>query len=143
MTKETFRKTLSANDVGATGGHQGGILIPKSQRELIACLPRLDPRIKNPDAWIGCVDEVGTPLRFRYVYYNNRLHDTNGTRNEYRFTYMTQYFRDVGARAGDVFEISRVGGKTRYEVRVIRETAKDSREGKAVRIKLVGWRRVH
>lgn len=143
MTKETFRKTLSANDVGATGGHQGGLLIPKSETELIACLPYLDPRTKNPDAWIECLDEDGNPLQLRYVYYNNKLHDETGTRNEYRFTYMTQYFRDVGARAGDVFEISRVKGKTRYAIRVIRATVEDKPKGKVGRIKLVGWRRIH
>ena len=33
MTSKTFRKTLSANDVGTTGGHMGGILIPTAHRE--------------------------------------------------------------------------------------------------------------
>ncbi len=31
MTKTAFSKTLSANDVGAAGGHMGGILIPKGE----------------------------------------------------------------------------------------------------------------
>ncbi|MDP7151654.1 MAG: EcoRII N-terminal effector-binding domain-containing protein [Paracoccaceae bacterium] len=29
MSIEKYRKRLSANDVGTTGGHQGGVLIPK------------------------------------------------------------------------------------------------------------------
>src|SRR4051794_38458599 len=105
MIREIFQKILSRNDVGATGGHQGGILVPKKETELIAFLPCLNAKIKNPDAWITCIDEDGNELQFRYVYYNNRLHDEGGTRNEYRITYMTRYFRDVGARAGDAFEI--------------------------------------
>ena len=39
MTTQTFRKTLSANDVCTTGGHMGGILIPKGEKELMAFLP--------------------------------------------------------------------------------------------------------
>jgi hypothetical protein len=88
MTNRTFSKTLSANDVGATGGHQGGILIPKSEAELLSFLPVLDPKVKNPDAWIECEDETGTTRKFRFIYYNNKLHDEGGTRNEYRITYM-------------------------------------------------------
>jgi hypothetical protein len=141
MTSKTFRKTLSANDVGATGGHQGGILVPKSEAELLAFFPRLDPSVKNPDAWIVCTDEVGNAFRFRYVYYNNRLHDENGTRNEYRITYMTGFFRDVGARAGDAFEISRSDVESNYTIRVERSPA--AKHDGVMRIKLAGWRRIH
>lgn len=145
MTTKTFRKILSANDVGSTGGHQGGILVPKSEAELLAFLPPLDPAVKNPDAWIECVDEDGTLHRFRFVYYNNRLHDQTGTRNEYRITYMTRYFREMGAREGDTFEISR-GGGGRYSIRVIRQPAEpaNDEDEKVFRIRITsGWRRVH
>ena len=86
MTGVVFSKVLSANDVGATGGHMGGLLIPKGERELLAILPPLDPTIKNPDAWLECVDDAGQALRLRFVYYNNKLHDERGTRNEFRLT---------------------------------------------------------
>lgn len=146
MTKKSFGKILSANDVGTTGGHQGGILIPKSEAELLAFLPHLDPAIKNPDAWIECVDLFGVLRRFRFVYYNNRLHDPNGTRNEYRITHMTGYFRDMGARQGDTLEISRDESAPHYTILVIRprvEPAEDDEE-KVFRIKITsGWRRVH
>ena len=144
MTK-TFRKILSANDVGATGGHQAGILIPKTESELLAFMPALDPKIKNSDAWIDCIDEAGNALRFRYIYYNNKLHDDGGTRNEYRVTHMTQYFRDVGAAAGDAFEISRNERELFYRISVIKQNAKQAKEdGQGpIRIKLSGWRRVH
>ncbi|WP_081054709.1 EcoRII N-terminal effector-binding domain-containing protein [Burkholderia vietnamiensis] len=119
MTIRTFCKTLSANDVGATGAHQAGILVPKSEQELLDFLPQLDSAIKNPDAWIECVDEAGGHHRFRFVYYNNRLHDAQGTRNEYRITYMTRYFKAAGASEGDTFEISGSDGKGPYKIRVV------------------------
>ena len=146
MTKKTFIKTLSANDVGTTGGHQGGILIPKGEVELLAILPPLDPAIKNPDAWIECLDEVGVLRRFRFVYYNNKLHDKNGTRNEYRVTHMTRYFRDVVANEGDTFEISGGEDKFNYSIRIVRPLAEPVKpeEEKMIRIKITSsWRRVH
>ncbi|MGR9578399.1 EcoRII N-terminal effector-binding domain-containing protein [Pandoraea sputorum] len=166
MTIRTFCKTLSANDVGATGAHQAGILIPKSERELLDFFPKLDSAVKNPDAWIECVDEVGVHHRFRFVYYNNRFHDVNGTRNEYRITYMTKYFKAAGASEGDTFEISRSDGKAPYKIRVmprarvvsaaqkaggaveqasegLKKLMKDP-NGQGLRIKLTSsWRRVH
>ncbi len=147
--KKTFSKMLSANDVGATGGHQGGILIPKSEAELLVFLPPLDPAIKNPDAWIECVDEGGTERRFRFVYYNNRLHDANGTRNEYRITHMTKYFREMAAREGDSFEISRDDGESHYTISVTRPqerlaAVKVREDSEVYRIKITSsWRRVH
>lgn len=146
MTKKSFSKTLSANDVGATGGHQGGILVPKTETELLAFLPPLEPDTKNPDAWIVCVDESGVARRFRFVYYNNRLHDEGGTRNEYRITYMTAYFREMRARANDIFEISHDAGSSQYTIRIVRANAVPSepKEDSVLRIKITsGWRRVH
>ncbi|MGV8898712.1 MAG: EcoRII N-terminal effector-binding domain-containing protein [Burkholderiaceae bacterium] len=146
MTKKTFIKTLSANDVGTTGAHQGGILIPKGEAELLSFLPPLDPAIKNPDAWIECLDEVGILRRFRFVYYNNKLHDQKGTRNEYRVTYMTRYFRDVGANEGDTFEISGGEDKFNYGIRIVRPQAGpvEPEEEQVIRIKITSsWRRVH
>lgn len=146
MTKQSFSKTLSANDVGATGGHQGGILVPKSEGELLAFLPPLDPSVKNPDSWIVCIDEGGSLRRFRYVYYNNKLHDPAGTRNEYRITYMTGYFREMRARERDTFEISRGAGDTNYTIRIVRpkEISSEPINEQVLRIKITsGWRRVH
>lgn len=143
MSSQKFRKRLSANDVGATGGHQGGVLIPKGERELLDMLPSLDQSVKNPDAWIECADETGHTLRFRFVYYNNRLHDPTGTRNEYRITHMTVWFRDVGARAGDEFEISREIDSTVYAIRIRPQNSEALAPGENVRIRLTGWRQVH
>ncbi|WP_310621268.1 EcoRII N-terminal effector-binding domain-containing protein [Flexibacterium corallicola] len=145
MTRTAFRKILSANDVGLTGGHQAGVLIPKGNTDLLGFLPPLDGGIKNPDAWINCVDDDGVMHRFRFVYYNNKLHDERGTRNEYRVTYMTAWFRNQNAKPGDAFEISRNRGNSDYHIRIIRaETeATPCPEGGAIRLRLKGWQRVH
>lgn len=146
MKKKSFSKILSANDVGATGAHQAGILIPKSEVELLAFLPELDPSIKNPDAWIFCEDEGGEIRKFRFVYYNNKLHDPKGTRNEYRITYMTKYFREMRAHENDTFEISRTAGQSNYSIRIARqpEPIDKSADEQNVRIKITSaWRRIH
>lgn len=143
MTKTIFRKTLSANDVGSTGGHQGGVLIPKSETELLAFLPPLDAGIKNPNTWLDCIDENSVLQRFKFRYYNNKLHDEGGTRNEYRVTYMTAWLRNVGAKEGDIFEISGTQGEQEYYVKVIPAAVNEVQSDVPVRIKLRGWNRVH
>lgn len=144
MTKTTFRKILSANDVGTTGGHMGGILIPKGEGELLAFLPPLDPTTLNPSAWIDCITENGIGLRLRYVYYNNKMHAPKGTRNEYRITYMTKYLREEGARENDIFEIFRSAGEDAYRISVVKAAVQEiPADEEPMRIKLSGWRRVH
>ena len=144
MSSQTYEKPLTANDTGETGGHQAGIHIPKSQSELIALLPFVDPARKNPDAWLEMTDETGVTWRFRYIYYNNRLHDEGGTRDEYRITHMTKFFRAVGAREGDILVLSGSPGELSYSVSVRREgPAEGIGAGAPVRVQLKGWRRVH
>lgn len=146
MTKKAFRKTLSANDVGSTGGHQGGILIPKSEAELLEFLPPLDPHIKNPNVWIVFEDEIGETRKFRFVYYNNKFHDEGGTRNEYRITHMTKYFREVEAKEGEAIEIFRSEPLSPYKIRLVRpvQPAKKTDHEGEFRIKLKSsWSRIH
>jgi hypothetical protein len=144
--REAFQKTLSANDVGATEAHQAGIHIPKADKALLEFLPPLDAGKRNPDAWIECVDEEnGVKHKFRYIYYNNRLHDKKGTRNEYRITHMTGYLRKLGANEGDILEISKSQSEAYYHLRVLR-TARATHVvtmPKSTPVKLVGWNRVH
>lgn len=145
MNKLTFRKILSANDVGATGAHQAGILIPKSESDLLSILPFLDPTTKNPDAWIECEDEDGTIRKFRFIYYNNKLHKS-GTRNEYRITHMTKFFNETGAREGELLEISKFESSQTYMIRIVRSATVleelDRESGIRIKIKSA-WRRVH
>jgi hypothetical protein len=146
MTMRTFIKILSANDVGKTGGHQAGIVVPKGDRELLAFLPSLDAGMLNPSAWIECGTPGGGSLRLRFVYYNNRLHAPNGTRNEYRLTHLTKFLRDAGAQEGDAFEISADEGGRRYAIRVIGRGEQQALadDDAPVRIKLrAGWQRIH
>ncbi|NMP26003.1 restriction endonuclease [Rahnella sp. SAP-1] len=80
-----FIKRLSANDTGATGGHQVGIYIPfKVVDKLFPSINHI--REKNPDVFINahfsshqCSNS--TP---RAIYYNSKFF--GGTRNEKRIT---------------------------------------------------------
>ncbi len=92
-------KKLSANDVGTTGGHQAGILVPK-EKAILSFFPSLAPNVKNPRMTL-VVRELkdGTRWEFNFIYYNNRLF--GGTRNEYRLTCMTEYLRAIDSRVGD------------------------------------------
>lgn len=139
MTEQTFSKVLTANDTGESGSHQAGIHIPKSQEELIAFLPWLDSALKNPDVWLECEDETGQPWRFRYIYYNNSLHDPGGTRDEYRLTHMTGFIRASGASAGDALSITGEPGSGRLKLKVERQ---EQDEHQPRRIRLKGWHRV-
>ena len=146
MICETFRKVLSANDIGLTGGHQAGILIPKRNAQLLRFLPQLDRGVKNPDAWLLCIDDDGENHRFRFVYYNNKFHDARGTRDEYRLTHMTTWLRHQEARVDDSFEIRRRLEEAEYRIRIVRhETLEDTTldDSGSSRIRLRGWRRVH
>lgn len=98
-------KKLSANDVGTTGGHQAGILVPKADA-ILSFFPSLDVRVKNPRMTL-VVREVRDRTRwaFNFIYYNNKLF--GGTRNEYRLTCMTQYLRATDSRVGDELVFSR------------------------------------
>lgn len=74
----TFCKFLSANDTGATGGHQSGIYVPKNSYSIL--FDREGSNGENMDRWeqIRWQDEFDTNSRF--IYYGQ------GTRDEYRIT---------------------------------------------------------
>ena len=97
-------KTLSRNDLGYTGGHQAGILVPKEIIKL-NFFPFLDPNEYNPRCDISFYFR-GDAISFTFIYYNNRLHG-NGTRNEYRLTGMTKFFRENSCEPGDILKFSK------------------------------------
>lgn len=99
MERKIISKVLSANDVGETGGHQAGILVPK-KRDLLTFFPVLDPKKYNPRAHLLFIDESEENWELAFIYYNNRLHG-QGTRNEYRLTRMTKYIRQANLIPGD------------------------------------------
>lgn len=98
MSLRTIQKVLSANDTGETGGHQAGILVPK-EAGILDFFPRLNATVKNPRAVLGMRDDAGREWTFCFIYYNNRFF--GGTRNEYRLTGMTAFFREFNLKAGD------------------------------------------
>jgi hypothetical protein len=112
----TFSKTLSANDLGETGSHQAGILIPKNS-ELLKIFPKLDPTAPNPRAQFTVREIEGDfHWTFNFIYYNNKF--WGGTRNEYRLTGMTRYFRISGARSTDELLFHTVdNGKVLIEIK--------------------------
>lgn len=124
---------MSANDCGQTGSHQAGIFIPKD-KSLLDFLPKLDPTIENPEAEFVCVDSSGETWRFRYIYYNNKLHG-QGSRNEYRITRMTAFIKKFEIQPGDELVIS-LQSENLYSI-----DHRDVRPAEG-RVKLSGWRQV-
>lgn len=98
MKTQVVEKVLSANDTGETGGHQSGILVPKDP-VILGFFPRLDASVKNPRAVLKVLDQAGRQWSFNFIYYNNRFF--GGTRNEFRLTGMTDFFREFNLKAGD------------------------------------------
>lgn len=104
----TLTKILSSNDVGETGAHQAGMLVPKGG-EYLKFFPALDAAMFNPRCVLLCIDSRGKRWEFNFIYYNNR--SFGGTRNEYRLTRMTKFFREAGAMSGDGLVINCREGK--------------------------------
>ena len=135
--RQEIRKVLSANDVGETGAHQAGILVPKA-KQILAFFPDLDPSVKNPRVTLAMREKSdSTRWDFNFIYYNNRLF--GGTRNEYRLTCMTQYLRSINARVGDelVFSVDDNSSYVLDLVRASRSTALVNEDG--VLVLSGGW----
>lgn len=108
MIKKISKK-LSANDIGLTGGHQAGILVPKDP-VVLNFFPVLTSVTKNPRLTL-VVRELDDNSRweFNFIYYNNKFF--GGTRNEYRLTCMTKYLKAVAAKVDDdlIFQMDENG----------------------------------
>ncbi len=127
MKKTAIEKILSANDLGITGSHQAGMLIPK-QKDLLAFFPALDPDKANPRVTLHFTDSDNFSWKFNYIYYNNKLR--GGTRNEYRLTSMTAYLRSCNLKPGDVIILQKEDGD--YTIRYRRQEAVNSCEDTGV-----------
>lgn len=95
---KVLEKTLSRNDVGDTGTHQAGILVPKGGG-IVSFFPSLPSDMRNPRRTLRFVDNAGKRWDFEFIYYNNQRF--GGTRNEYRLTGMTAFIRGNNLKAGD------------------------------------------
>lgn len=94
-------KILSKNDIGLTGAHQAGVVVPH-EVERLGFFPKLNYSIINPRIQLLVeVAQTGEELNLNYIYYNGRLHGTS-TRNEYRLTGISGFLRRCGATQGDV-----------------------------------------
>jgi hypothetical protein len=95
---DAIKKILSKNDTGETGGHQAGMLIPKDP-EILSFFPILNNKVKNPRVLLNFYDIFNTKWSFAFIYYNNKFF--GGTRNEYRLTGMTKFFKANKLNEGD------------------------------------------
>lgn len=97
---KAVKKILSVNDVGKNGSHQAGMLVPKKE-DILYFFPRLDGSIKNPRCTMVFIDDSNKAWKFNFIYYNNKLVEEKGTRNEYRLTGMTEYIRENNLKPND------------------------------------------
>src|SRR5712671_4890100 len=95
----SFCKFISANDAGKTGGHQGGIYIPKNSIKLLFDEPGVRGENKERDAAINWFD--GTVSDIKLKYYGQE------TRNEYRITRLGENFN-----VGDLVVIVKINDNT-------------------------------
>ena len=140
MNTTSFSKTLTANDIGKTGSHQAGLHIPKTNQELLDFLPALDRTVLNPSIWITCADENGEIWQFRFVYYNNKFHSFNGSRNEFRLTHTTRYLKTNAASEGDTFIISKKVDVVTYRIKLIYHEP-CTIQNRDEKVALTGWHR--
>jgi hypothetical protein len=93
-------KALTSNDVGSTGGHQSGVVIPKNVARG-EFFPLLNAEEINPRIILDAfAPDIGRSLRLNYIYYNGKLHNTS-TRNEFRLTGISPFLKEAGAQEGD------------------------------------------
>ncbi|MDT8781114.1 MAG: hypothetical protein IAX22_00510 [Candidatus Bathyarchaeota archaeon] len=118
--KSKIIKTLSPNDMGETGSHQAGILVPKFPPDIVSFFPSLDSSKKNPRKSISFVDKQNQAWYFNFIYYNGRFF--GGTRDEYRLTSMTPFFKFYGLKSGDdlILEKESMNEKDNYFVDFLR-----------------------
>ncbi|SMF52729.1 Restriction endonuclease EcoRII, N-terminal [Alteromonadaceae bacterium Bs31] len=141
----SYKKILTKNDVGETGGHQAGITIPKKNTALLEFFPSLDKDSFNPEEWIVCVDPDGNEWDMRYVYYNGKTFTPRkSTRNEYRITYMTKFFKRWNVKSEDSVIFKDTNRKNRYQLSIERKDEEDLnciREPKVVVLR--GWSKAY
>lgn len=137
MSKKISKK-LSANDIGSTGAHQAGILVPK-QKEILDFFPSLNPDQKNPRQTL-VIRELNDRTRweFNLIYYNNKFF--GGTRNEFRLTCMTQYLRSVDSKIGDELVFSKDENGSIFIECVREDTNKPTHTPDGVLILGGGWK---
>lgn len=112
ISEVAFTKYITANDVGATGGHQAGFHLHKGAWPLFFDTPGEKGSNKDHFATIKWQDDFETQSRF--IYYGK------GTRNEYRLTRFGKGFPFLqDENIGDLLVIARQAPEY-YEAFVLR-----------------------
>lgn len=111
-------------------------MIPKQPPEILGFFPRLDPSVQNPRCPIEVIDDEGQMWVLQFIYYNNKL-TGEGTRNEYRLTGLTPYFRKFRLKAGDAVILEQEGRFTKISCRRKDQPKIDAKTG-AITLKLSG-----
>lgn len=132
MTREQItmiRKELTPNDLGRTGSHQVGIVVPK-RFALSTFFPLLPYDDVNPRRVLSFTDEeTGQQVLTNFIYYNNKRRGK--TRDEFRMTGIATYCRSKSAEVGDslVMKLLDDGRRTLAVLRVSEpmETQDDGR----------------
>jgi len=112
MPEISISKVLSANDVKATGCHQSGILIPKTDETILSFFPTLAINEVNPRAELEFVDQIGNRWNLIFICYNQR----RGRTAEYRLTRTILYIKQNRLNAGDMVILSKTSDGT-YMIR--------------------------
>lgn len=98
-----FCKFISANDAGATGGHQAGFYMPKDTIPMMFDSP--GKRGENKERFIKIKWQNDFETTSRFIYYGK------GTRNEYRLTRFGRGFPFLtDDNVGDLLVLVYVGG---------------------------------
>lgn len=130
-----IEKVLSRNDLGLTGTHQAGMLIPK-KLEFLSFFPELNPIEENPRVKLSMESPDGFFWNFNYIYYNNKLR--GGTRNEYRLTGMTHYFKTNNLKPNDTLLIEKIDEDYYISYKRASDSVETSETGHTI-IKLNSW----
>ena len=131
-------KPLSRNDLGLTGAHQAGMVIPKGFAHFF---PKLNRNMKNPRRKIKIICGDNEWI-LNFIYYNNKFF--GGTRNEYRLTGMTRFFREMGLEENDRIEFNLISLNTLdpSEYRVTIQKSNQSNDKKRIvksKNRVISW----
>jgi Restriction endonuclease EcoRII, N-terminal len=116
-----IEKVLTENDLGLTGSHQAGFLIPKAlvKSKIFSELSHTEV---NPRARLKFEElKTGDVWYFNYIFYNSRLF--GGSRSEYRLTGLATFLRAHSLQPGDSIVFKRVD-EYDYEIEIKKTTRK-------------------
>lgn len=104
MGLHRIQKLLTSNDLGLTGSHQVGVVVPKKVA-MGGFFPVLPYESTNPRRIVVFYDATtNQKISINFIYYNNKLR--GGTRDEFRITGIAAHCRIRGAKVDDILEMA-------------------------------------